>query len=180
MGNNFTNNNSSMGNETVAFEPCGICRDGMGVTDGAALIEIPDSVGLLAEAGDITCEMAEGFCLSGACSPETCAAFTQGISEPCGCKAMDENSEPTGSAAMQQCSICTGSTGSFSLTNPDVLISVPDELRQIIADSTEIKCSVAEERCQTGFCDPETCTAFATEGAGEACGCVANEEGIEL
>merc|ERR1711865_668459 len=33
--------------------------------------------------------MAEKICMSGACTPETCAAFADGISEACGCALVD-------------------------------------------------------------------------------------------
>lgn len=80
---NDTNNDdgTKLGNET----PCGICGDGLSITVTDATIKIPDSIGLLAQQGDITCEMAEGFCMSGACTPETCAEFARDINEACGC-----------------------------------------------------------------------------------------------
>jgi len=45
---------------------------------------------------------------------------------------------------MQQWSIFKGNNGCFKLTNPDSFVSIPDQVRQIFADSTEIKCSVTE------------------------------------
>jgi hypothetical protein len=70
-----------MGSET----PCGICGDGFSITATNATIKIPDSIGLLAQQGDVTCAMAEGFCMFGYCTPETCAEFADGISNACGC-----------------------------------------------------------------------------------------------
>lgn len=68
------------------FASCGICGAGFVITLSDETIEIPDSVGLPAQSGGVTCGMADKFCRSGACSPETCTAFANGISDACGCK----------------------------------------------------------------------------------------------
>jgi len=74
------------GDDGEGYESCGICGGGLSITLPDATIEIPDSVGLPAENGDITCQMADNFCKSGSCSPDTCTAFSQGISASCGCE----------------------------------------------------------------------------------------------
>lgn len=65
----------------------------MTISNGDAVIEVPESVGLLAQTPSISCADAQNFCLGGSCSPETCTAFADGISEPCACveaKTVDE------------------------------------------------------------------------------------------
>merc|ERR1711971_201722 len=83
-GNSTGNDNNTTGNETT-YMPCGICGEGLMMSLADATMNIPDSVGLLAQQDNVTCAMAEGFCQTGACSPETCDAFAGGISESCGC-----------------------------------------------------------------------------------------------
>jgi len=68
------------------YTPCGICGAGMAVTLPDVTIPIPDSVGLPAQNGDVTCEMADMFCRSGGCSQDTCAVFAEGMSSACGCE----------------------------------------------------------------------------------------------
>jgi len=72
--------------EDGEYPSCGICGEDMMITDLNAKIEIPDSVGLPAEFGDVTCAMADSFCQSGACSPDTCTSFDEGVKESCGCE----------------------------------------------------------------------------------------------
>jgi len=69
------------------YTPCGICGEGLEITLTDAKIEIPDSVGLPAQNGDVTCQMADAFCRDGGCSPTTCTTFAEGIGASCGCEA---------------------------------------------------------------------------------------------
>jgi uncharacterized surface protein with fasciclin (FAS1) repeats len=71
------------GNE---YEPCGVCPAGLILSEPTVEIEIPDSVGLPSGGGAVTCETADAFCQAGGCSPDTCAAFAEGLSQTCGCK----------------------------------------------------------------------------------------------
>lgn len=75
------------GGETgPVFSPCGICGPGFKMTLANATVEIPEGVELLAGSVDVTCEMADSFCRGGACSPNICTAFAEGISSSCGCE----------------------------------------------------------------------------------------------
>ena len=58
----------------------------MSITLPDATIEIPDSLTLLVQDGDVTCQMADEFCKSGGCSPDTCTEFAIGMSSDCGCE----------------------------------------------------------------------------------------------
>jgi len=149
-----------------------------------ATIDIPDTFGVLAqESGGVTCEIAEEFCSSGDCSPETCTKFAEGISKPCGCEAsktvVDEenpgSSDDGGGSKMLQCSICA-SDGSFNfnMKKPEGFIVVPEGITVADVAGPDTTCSVVEDKCQTGFCSSETCAAFERNGANEVCGCEIN------
>jgi len=76
------------GNE---YDPCGVCPAGLILSEPTVEIEIPDSVGLPSGGGAVTCGTADAFCQAGGCSPDTCAAFAEGISQVCGCKEPSNN-----------------------------------------------------------------------------------------
>ncbi len=67
------------------FPPCGICGAGKSVREPDGKITVPDNLGLPAQNGDFTCQMADQYCKSGGCSEETCNAFANGLSENCFC-----------------------------------------------------------------------------------------------
>ena len=68
------------------FDSCGICGVGKSIRLLDATIEVPDDIGLPVESGGFTCQMAETYCKSGGCNPETCGAFANGLSSVCGCE----------------------------------------------------------------------------------------------
>merc|ERR1712176_1296333 len=85
----------------------------------------------------------------------------------------------TDSAAMQYCNIC-GNDDTQNVTNVDAMITIPegvylpglDEQTQDAAINTmQAKCGFVQEKCQTGFCDQETCDKFNTDQTKQTCGC---------
>lgn len=147
-----------------------------------ATIMIPESVGIFADQAGVTCEMAEGFCQSGACSPETCTAFSLGVSKPCGCTPGTEMGQDDldTDAVFPQCNIC-GSTD-FIVTNNDAMITVPDGVdlpgMEDVVRNMEVDCGFVEEKCQNGFCSKKACKGFSTDATKASCGCTLTSSSV--
>merc|ERR1711933_432023 len=78
---------------------------------------------------------------------------------------------PDAPSAAWSCSICTGSPGVFKLNNSDNIVNIPDSITVPNIEGQEAFCSLLEQTCQMGYCDPEVCNALAESGAKETCGC---------
>ena len=74
-------------------------------------------------------------------------------------------------AQTQSCSICSGVRETFTLTNPEALLELPESLRLPGSLETTTTCETLEGRCQDGLCTEEICTFYADDGAKDTCGC---------
>eukprot|EP00537_Pseudo-nitzschia_pungens_P005233 CAMPEP_0172376792 /NCGR_PEP_ID=MMETSP1060-20121228/68568_1 /TAXON_ID=37318 /ORGANISM="Pseudo-nitzschia pungens, Strain cf. cingulata" /LENGTH=1238 /DNA_ID=CAMNT_0013104453 /DNA_START=407 /DNA_END=4123 /DNA_ORIENTATION=+ len=87
--------------------------------------------------------------------------------------AEDEEQPAAEDGAMtQSCSICSGEMESPVLSNPDAMLTIPEDVSiSELEGRTEASCQEVADTCFAGFCSPDVCSRFAEDGTKEICGC---------